>query len=838
MAKRSLKATAHGIAKAKQIFDRREWTQEYLASAVGLQTRQSIWKFFTGRPIERYLFIDICFQLDIDWEEIVDRPQFDAPEPELSTAQLAAVQTDPTHVVNGPAESSDLADTWLTVRDAIVAPLQARYQIVSDLLDIYQPVDLSQLYIDIKVKAYKPSRQWLEAQDLEEYFNHPQQADFREMPYQFNQADAEPTSGCGHRNCDRPGSDGSINNDDAEYTVDLSHALEQHRRITLLAKVGAGKSFLLRSLAVELSAPEHHAGRLPLFMPLHQLEVALASLEEYDCLATWLLASWPDRPQALTQSLWCWLLESGKVVLLLDALDAVSTVQRSRLNQTIQRLADRYPNLEIVVASRFGVTDAFYPGFVPMMIAELTQAQIQQFSRKWFSTFAPAASTEGISDLFLEQIFDKRHRRLHDLAQTPLLLHLLCLTFSDRQQLPQHRSRLYEYILDVFLKHRAEIPNLPHNTNSPVLSTANLIDIFSQVAFSEFAAGRMFFEKSKILSILAEYIAQQPSPPSHPEQLWQASGLMLEQLIMRYGLLVEEAKDIYTFSQPVFQEYLSARYIAITAVMPSDARSLFQTGPLCLNHIAAHIVEPRWYEVILLVLEMLPRRIGFLQMLQNQLGGLLRQTDRFNQCLHWIDHRAQTVCQKLEEAPAIHALRAFYFGSTTNLGLDLAYGLDPRLAWQLPTLLAQDLHCIRLLADIQTFADNPTTEQGIQISLAIQAIESETDAIGQNLSVILSVLWQKIQQQELESWSQQDLLRWVNSCRSAIMQIIEIPELGQWTSAERSQLEQYYWANVFLLECLKKIDQAGDRLKPFFHLDFLKPLEVHQFQPLEQTCIA
>jgi predicted NACHT family NTPase len=826
MAKRSLKATAHGIAKAKQIFERREWTQEYLASAVGLQTRQSIWKFFTGRPIERYLFIDICFQLDIDWEEIVDRPQFDVSEPELSTTQLAVALTDSTQVVNRPAEPSDLADTWRTQRDAMVAPLQARYQSVSDLLDIYQPVDLAQLYTDIKVTAYKSSRQWLETQDLEERFQHPQQADFREMPYQFNQVDTSPT-----------GSASSID-DGTESTIDLSHALEQHRRITLLAKVGAGKSFLLRSFAVELSHPAQHEGRLPLFMPLHQLEVALASLDKHNCLATWLLASWPDRPQALTPSLWCWLLESGKVVLLLDALDAVSTVQRPHLNQIIQQLADRYPNLEIVVASRFGDADAFYPGFVPMAIAELTQAQIQQFSRKWFSTFAAADSTEAISNAFLEQIFDKRHRRLHDLAQTPLLLHVLCLTFGDRQQLPQNRSRLYEYILDIFLKHGAQPPDLQHDTDVPTLSTANLIDIFSQIAFSEFAAGRMFFEKSKILSILADYIAQQPSPPSHPEQLWQASRLMLEQLIMRCGLLVEEAKGIYTFSQPVFQEYLSARYIAITAVMSADTRLDSQTGPLYLHHIAEHIVEPRWYEVILLVLEMLPRRIGFLQMLQNQLGSLTLKTDRFNQCLHWLDRHAQTVCQKLDDSPAIHALRAFYFGIVTNLGLDLAYGLDSRLAWQLPLLLAQDLHCMRLLADIQTFADNPTTEQGIQMMLAIQAIESEADDIGQHRSVIASVLWQKIQSQELESWSQPDLLNWVNDCRSVIMQIIEMPEFGQWTSAEQSQLEQYYWANVFLLECLKKVDQVGDRLNPCFYLDFLKAPEAHPVQPLEQACAA
>jgi NACHT domain len=743
----------------------------------------------------------------------------------------SATLVDATQVGPSPTESSDFAKTWLARRGAMVATLQVRYQSVPDLLDIYQPVDLAQLYTDIPVKIYKQSQQWLETQDLQEHSQHPQQADIREMPNQFNPAKTQPNSGFDDRR------DALTKAGNAESTVDLSHALDQHRRITLLAKVGAGKSFLLRSLAVEFSALEHQAAQLPLFMPLPQLEVALVSLAADDCLATWLLASWPDRPPALTQSLWCWLLASGKVVLLLDALDAVSNVHRPRLNQTIQRLADCYPNLTIVVASRCGVTDAFYPGFVPMAIAELTQAQIQQFSWKWFSTFAPTVSTEVISHAFLAQICDKRHRRLHDLARTPLLLHLLCLTFSDRQQLPQNRSRLYEYILDVFLK-RGETPNLPHVADSLTLSTANLIDIFSQIAFSEFAAERMFFEKSKILSVLAGYIAQQPSPPSHPEQLWQASTLMLDQLVMRYGLLIEAAKGIYTFSQPVFQEYLSARYIAVNALLPADARSDVSTESLHLGHIAEHIGEPRWYEVILLVLERLPRRRDFLQMLQTQLNYLMQQTNSLNQCLHWIEHHAQTVSQKLEDSPKIHALRAFYFGSIMNLGLDLAYGFDPRLAWQLPVLLAQDLHCIRLLADIQTFANHPTTAQGIQISLAIHAIDAAADDVSQPTSTIAAALWQRIQAQELESWSQPDRLSWVNSCRSAILQIIEMPEFGQWALAECRLSEQYYWANIFLLECLKKIDQAGDRLTPSFYLNCLKSSEVNQACLLEPSCVA
>ncbi|HEY9646695.1 MAG TPA: hypothetical protein V6C88_10010, partial [Chroococcidiopsis sp.] len=96
MGKRSLKASSIGITQAKRAFDRREWTQEYLASAVGLQTRQPIWKFFSGRPIERHLFIDICFQLDLEWEDIVDLPQLPDSDIKLSDVRQVALAPEPT----------------------------------------------------------------------------------------------------------------------------------------------------------------------------------------------------------------------------------------------------------------------------------------------------------------------------------------------------------------------------------------------------------------------------------------------------------------------------------------------------------------------------------------------------------------------------------------------------------------------------------------------------------------------------------------------------------------------------------------------------------------------
>ncbi len=74
MAKRSLQASPTGVKQAKKAFNNKGWTQENLAGEVNLKTRQPVWRFFTGRPIERYTFIEICSVLELDWREIAVNP--------------------------------------------------------------------------------------------------------------------------------------------------------------------------------------------------------------------------------------------------------------------------------------------------------------------------------------------------------------------------------------------------------------------------------------------------------------------------------------------------------------------------------------------------------------------------------------------------------------------------------------------------------------------------------------------------------------------------------------------------------------------------------------------
>ncbi|WP_414515274.1 helix-turn-helix transcriptional regulator, partial [Nostoc sp. PCC 9305] len=78
MSGRSLSCSPEGIQKAKRALIRYSLTQKALAEELEV-TRQPIGKFFTGKPVDRNLFVQICDRLDLEWEEIVAEP---ASEPE------------------------------------------------------------------------------------------------------------------------------------------------------------------------------------------------------------------------------------------------------------------------------------------------------------------------------------------------------------------------------------------------------------------------------------------------------------------------------------------------------------------------------------------------------------------------------------------------------------------------------------------------------------------------------------------------------------------------------------------------------------------------------------
>ncbi|MGL5195686.1 MAG: NACHT domain-containing protein, partial [Chroococcales cyanobacterium] len=212
MRKRSLNTSETGKLKAKAAFERSGWTQQDLASEVGLETRQSIWKFLTGRPIERATFIEICYKLDLDWQDIAELP------PEV-TAEPPQTTDDP-----GLDPLEDIPALVNEMRSRMREPILAQCGTLR-LLDNSQPVALNDIYIQVNILQQLSRQRWLEVSDL-----------------QFQPRQTRQSQGQVRR---------SISASEQQSQMPAIQAVSTYSKLLILGKPGAGKTTFLKSLALQ-----------------------------------------------------------------------------------------------------------------------------------------------------------------------------------------------------------------------------------------------------------------------------------------------------------------------------------------------------------------------------------------------------------------------------------------------------------------------------------------------------------------------------------------------------------------------------------------------------------
>ena len=638
MAKRSLKASQDGIIRAKRAFDLKGWTQEYLAAEVDLQTRQPIWKFFSGRPVERHIFIDICFTLDLDWEDIVDRTAFVA---EASTPAIA----------EGEGVVQAVEDDMAGVRSHLITLAQTQCQLLELPLDLHQPITLAQIYTDAYLHPYQRFGQPLNAPN-----------------------------------------------------VPAPLAVQPHSRVLVLGGPGAGKTTLLQHLALEISAGHLRADGqtlLPVFLRLRQL--ALVPTAELN-VQQYLNQRWLASGLSLAQIERLW--QQGQLWLLLDGWDELPSPQHGLVTQQIQTLLDTYPGLRVVLSGRSGGPMPQLNGLVTFELAAFTVPQIERFVQQWFVANNPDQGAE-VAQTCLEALHRPDNDRLREMALTPILLHLMCLVFYNSGQFPNQRSKLYQQALDLLLGQWDRQRGISRSQPMQQLSTVDLLGILCEVAARSFEQGSVILDEAELLGLIARALARRDPQPTTPEQRWADSRAILQVLIEHYGMLSERELGSYAFAHLSFQEYLTARRWALTA--------LERQGYSDWADLAAHLTDARWREVIVLTFEMVSPAEPLWQALEHQSQRYVANHSELRPWLAW----AQTQAERSATAYHPAALRGFYLGLRLNQGLDLALALDARLAIDLPDSLLLDQALTRLLHQGQQWLTAPTRQAGLDLVFAM-----------------------------------------------------------------------------------------------------------------------
>jgi len=765
MAKRSLKAAEAAIPKAKQAFERTGWTQEYLAAEVGLGTRQSIWKFFSGRPIERHLFIDICFHLDLDWEEIADLPG------KGQSQAASVVKTD---------EGSEVDDSVVQLRSQLNDRIQSQCGVLQSSFDMAQPLQLDRIYTNVNILPHLTHQQWLEISDL-----------------QLSDTDQCQRSSLLQAN---------------QEAIPGMQVVGDRSKLVILGKPGAGKTTFLQHLALQCNAGKFKADCVPVFIQLRDLA---AQTKTEDCsLLDYISNQWSryDISKEKTETL----LKAGRSLILLDGLDEVPEANSPTLLNQIDRFAQAYHQNQIVITCRIAAQQYHFRGFSYVELADFDQIQIEAFVKSWFAINSSHSENNGaeIAQQFLEQLQRRENQPIRELVATPILLSLVCSVFQARSTFPAKRSKLYQAGLDILLIRWDRARGIQRDQTYRKLSLSDKIKLLSQIAATTFERNDYFFEKDEAISHIADYLRCLPDTDADPESLWLNSEAVLKAIELQHGLLVERARDIYSFSHLTFQEYLTARKI-----LASPTPDVLEES---LQQLAKHVLEVRWWEVFSLTASMLPKADSLVLQAKHAIDTAIADDSKLQQFLATLAQKQQSL--DLPDRPA--AIRAFYFTLFQDRDLSLATALDIKLAHDLPADLSLDLALVRTLGISEKLARNPELKQILTLSFALDFDRTFelTDPFKQLFQDLKAQLPDLEQGKEKSlNWWKTNGEDWNQQLRSLIVKHRHIGHEWQWNAKQRQKLQQYYRSNRFLAECITRECQVTDAVRTEIETTLLQP---------------
>ena len=364
----------------------------------------------------------------------------------------------------------------------------------------------------------------------------------------------------------------------------------------ILGRPGAGKTTFLKYLAILCCKGE--IKKTPIFIALKDWSDSGLELLPY-VASTFDVCGFPAAEPFVRA-----LLERGDALVLLDGLDEVGDSQSKR-QQTIKdvvKLAKKYRKCQYCLTCRTAATDYSFDDFTYLEVADFTNEQQLAFVRQWYGVDIKRLKR------FLDGWNEAEREGLRELGKTPLLLTLLCLAFDETLQFPQRHVDLYQDAIDALLRKWDTSRLVVRDPFYKNLSHSRRENLLESVAAKFYLDGRVAFNRNELEPAILEYLGGLPDK----EQSGRAdASTVIRQIEAQHGLLVERASGVYSFSHLTIKEYFTASHI------------VKMQEPNILNQVAAQACrDPKWREVMLFTIGLMPRADALLDILVNQLAEL------------------------------------------------------------------------------------------------------------------------------------------------------------------------------------------------------------------------
>jgi len=540
-------------------------------------------------------------------------------------------------------------------------------------------------------------------------------------------------------------------------------AVQEHSKLMVLGKPGAGKTTFLKYLSLQCIEGKFQSDRFPIFITLKDYaeEPTQPSILNYitQQLSKCKVANANVKGEQL--------LEQGKVLVLLDGLDEVREEDTKRVLDQVQEFSYQFSTNQFIITCRIAAKEYTFQGFTEVEVADFNPEQIATFAKNWFQLINDPVKGER----FIEKL--KENQPIEELATNPLLLTLLCLVFGEAGDFPANRSELYTEGVDVLLKKWDVGRNIERDKIYKDLSSQGKENLLSHIALTTFERKDYFFKKKTVEEYIVDFIRNLRNANTAPEALELDSEAILKSIEAQHGLLVARATGIYSFSHLTFHEYFTAREI--------KERSAWAK-------LAEHITQKRWREVFSLTAGMMRSADDLLKLMKQKIDELLAEDEELQKFLAWVEKKSESV--KVHYKPA--AVRLFYLDLDHDLDRDLYLDrdrdrdlyLDHDLSYHLDMSRSLD-HDISLYLDLSldlSYYLDPELEQSLQqLKDQLPAPEDE---------------------EAYKQWWQENSSAWSEQLRTIMIKHRNIGHNWQFTDTQQKLLKQYYDANKLLVDCI------------------------------------
>ena len=382
----------------------------------------------------------------------------------------------------------------------------------------------------------------------------------------------------------------------------------------ILGDPGSGKSTLLKFIALAGSykplqkrykvPPDN---RLPVLVVLRRYADALkseADLALLDYILRNLCAdfSLPHIDQEFLE----YYLETGQVLFLFDGMDELPNSQfKQTVRDRIHCLLNTYPGNTALITSRIVGYENPYrfdeQSYRHHKLARLTLPEMERFVADWYEVRIDNHNERlaNVDDL-IRILRDTRQQAICELASNPLLLTIIALVHRIDAVLPDERVVLYQKCTETLLntwqnwKYRAaEVLEKRSKIERNYLRRIEALAYWMhEQAGGSKAEQRAIVPYEQACTFLTKHIHKQERVDV--DDALDLAQEFLDFVKKRAGLLLEVGDRMYSFVHLTFQEYLTASYL-ITRIECGGAEAMW-------HELAKHVPDPRWHEVIRLLI--------------------------------------------------------------------------------------------------------------------------------------------------------------------------------------------------------------------------------------------